>query len=566
MKINVYNSDKLSENIKLKKKKKHKVRNFLAATGAFVIAFSAFGVFGNSSHNNYTNTNLSSNNYTYSSTSSTTSSTSATSSTSSISSILNETEEYDGNMVSLDDDDLGEFHLYINNEKIAYDYDDLYNVDSAFQEAEKYSGLETNNHTTMIDLEDGKFTASKIYNTIIENNNAYMNSSEISSFKKASFKELDDSKVKEYCTIIANTLNDQIASNSSIDVDELRCVVGNLKMFSSPSTSIAYVNQDDVMVVSPDMVNVSTIIKQSEDTEYDVIVHETMHLIQKSCNDNINNKTQTGVSQHFDNLDVNSLDWSWFIEGSAENSMTNYTNHEATTYKYLISYLKSLNLATILDDNVDVNDLDNVNFNKDIDKFYDIFGCENDDDKKEVINMMYSVEVMQQQKDDFKDAYEAKYGLSLDDESNLITVQRELKASICQSLTKYFYKNLSNSVNQGKLTYGDLFFLIRTFEGDLNSHLDCSSEEKYTANKEFMEEYLKIQNEFFQEIADTTGKSLSEIINLYECYDYGLNDDLLRGIDTSKREFIIDRAKEVSSSNLNTISVMYDELSSSKVK
>jgi len=555
VKINVYNTDKLEKNVKLKKKKKHRLRNFIAAAGIFVASFSAFGMFDNAITNNSPNLDSTYNSsYTYSAPAST-----------SPSGELKSVGSYDSSAVHLDDDDLGEFHLYINNQDVVYHYDDLYGIDSALAE-ERNSKPSSDNHTSMIDLEDGKFTAASIYNAIIENNKAYLNDTSISSYKKASFTELDDSKIKEYCTIIANTLNDQIQTNPAIDINELRCVVGNLKMFSSPSTSIAYVNHDDLFVVSPSMVKVSTVIKQSDNTEYDVMVHETMHLIQKSCKDNLDGKTQVGVSQHFDNLNVNSLDWSWYIEGSAENAMSNYTQHEPTTYKYLISYLKSLNLATILDDNVSVHDLDNVNFDKDIQKFYEIFGCENEEDKKEVIRMMYSVEVMQQQKDDFKDAYQAKYGLSLDDEENLVPVQRELKASICESLTKYFYRNLGNAVNQGKLTYGDLFFLIRTFEGDLNSHLDCSSTEKFSTNEEFMKVYLGIQNEFFQEIADTTGKSLSEITSLFNGFEYGLNDSLLRDIDSSKRDFIIDRAKEVASSSHDSIATIYSNFTDSKVK
>lgn len=527
--INVYNTNKLNKKMKIKKKK-HCVRNAIFSIGILISVFS----FNYSQKDNNTATQNVNNNI-------------VECSTDSIEYSTNTLEDvgYDDNKVSLSESDMSDIRVAIDNTDVNYEYSNLYNIDRAL-EIDKKNLFEKKTHTSMIDLVNNKFDSNVLYNVIEENNKKYLSGDEISAYKRASYKELSSSKMKEYCDIITNTLNSEIKRNSEIDVDELRCVVGNIKMFSSPTTSIAYVSDDDVMVVSPNMVKVSTMIKKSEYTESDVLIHETEHLIQKSCKDNINNKTQVGVSKRYDTLDVNPLEWKWFYEATAENGMINNTGHEATTYKTYLSYLKSLMFSVLLDKDVKLNDLSDINLQKDDSKIYEIFNCENEKDKKELIEMMYSIDIIQSQREDFADVYLKSSGNDiLKDEDKLIKLQRNLKVSVCESLTKYFYENLSLRVNAGGLTFSDMFFLIRTFEGDLNSHLDCFDKEKYGDNKNFIQFYLNIQNKFFKELADSLGTDIEKITSLYSLYEYGKNDKLFSTFDLDEKEFILNRADEV---------------------
>lgn len=469
--------------------------------------------------------------------------------------------------LKLSKDDATLFNGYLSNINTVYEYDDFYGIDEALvKEASSYD-KKSEKHTNSIELKNGLFDVDSLINVVKKNNKEYLNSDVISAYKKASLKDLDDSEIRVLSECIVEGLNYEIKNHPEIDMDELKCVVGDLKMFSSSSTSNAYVNLDNVLVISPNMINLVQIMDNSRDAKRDILLHESKHLIQKSCVDNENNEKETkiGISHEWNDLDVNPLKWNWFYEASAEKAMCNQTGNDVITYKYLVSYLDSITMATVLKDNVSADQTEYLCFQRDPEKLYEQFGCTNDKEKKELIKMMYTIDVLQYEREDFYDKYNPVYG-EIETEDELVELQRKLKVSICETLTKKFYENLANYMVDNNMAMKDMFYVIRAFEVDINSHLDCASLEKADTNGPFMENYLKIQNNFFQYVADSSGLSQDEVISNYSSYVPNEDNKLLNGIDSSKKDFIVKRYKDVESKGDYSILEMNNMITSSNTK
>ena len=179
--------------------------------------------------------------------------------------------------------------------------------------------------------------------------------------------------------------------------------------------------------------------------------------------------------------------------------------------------------------------------------------------------MMYTIDVLQYEREDFYDKYNPVYG-EIETEDELVELQRKLKVSICETLTKKFYENLANYMVDNNMAMKDMFYVIRAFEVDINSHLDCASLEKADTNGPFMENYLKIQNNFFQYVADSSGLSQDEVISNYSSYVPNEDNKLLNGIDSSKKDFIVKRYKDVESKGDYSILEMNNMITSSNTK
>ena len=84
-------------------------------------------------------------------------------------------------------------------------------------------------------------------------------------------------------------------------------------MSTAPSSSNAYVNEDNVFMISQNMIKIASIIYQDNNVEKDTIIHECMHLIQKISGDPNKNYMQVGVSKKWNDLEVNPLEWKFLI-------------------------------------------------------------------------------------------------------------------------------------------------------------------------------------------------------------------------------------------------------------
>jgi hypothetical protein len=111
--------------------------------------------------------------------------------------------------------------------------------------------------------------------------------------------------------------------------------------------------------------------------------------------------------------------------------------------------------------------------------------------------------------------HEANYEFT---EDELTVLRIEMKASLCATLSKYFYENLAEKMTGESVSLTDLFLLISTWEADLNYHITYTDETRYDNVKNFLTGYNEIQTAFFERAAaalDIKPKELTESYNAY---------------------------------------------------
>lgn len=468
------------------------------------------------------------------------------------------------NVINYNNND--EFISYLNNLNTKYDYENLYNLDNSLSEYNKL--LLTDKHDGSL----SSITVDELMSKVLKNNEKYKKEN-----KSSIYRELKNKELRNLCEIIVNTVNDFIKDNDSIDVNRIKCILGDLKILSQRSSfNNAFVTDDNCLVMSPNMLKVAQLIN-GEGTDKDVLIHEINHLLQKGCNCDLNKnsnlKRNFGFSYGFKNIGVNSLDFSWIYEASAEKNMVNYTGHEPLAYKNRIGYLESLSLVNITNENYKVNDTEKLSFKRDLNDLYNYFNVSSDKDKREILNMMYSLEVMQTSPDDFYKNYKNQTGNEKNDEI-VDEINYTVKSSICSTLTKLFYRNLSNNIKNKNVTLGDVFYLIHLFENDLNNHLLYNSSKNYDYNKDFMITYIDIQNNFFNSLAKNKNYSQDNIIDMFNNYTVNvkLSDSAivsnysLNFLDNDKIKYLNQRQKDLSKEAANTIRICNVELTNQKQK
>ena len=439
------------------------------------------------------------------------------------------------------------FDTYLDENPPQYDYEKYYQINKALDKEANYKA-KNNNHDNKIELVDGKFDPDIITKVILKNNKEYFDNLSNTSLNKYTYKELSTSEISEASKIIADSLNYEIEHNKNLDLDELRCVIGNLKIYNSSGMGNAYVDAETgCMILSPNMIDVSGVMNEKGENNWeDVIIHESKHLCQIPCKDNyVNDYTVLGISKEWEDLEVNPLAWRWFYEGSAEKEMMNQTGRGAITYNNLVSYIDSLNLATILNEDSTMS-AEEIGLQSDNELLYEKFNCKNEQEKEEVIKMMYSIDIIQFGKEDFYN----QIGELKEDEINVL--DRNLKKGICGTLTRNFYDNLSNILKSKSMKTDDIFQLIRVFEGDINSHLKCENVERYEQNKEFMNYYINLQDSFFECLATSNGispKELKEDFLSYNPQDNYEFDNLTK----DQNKFINDRYNTIKNDAKNSI-------------
>ena len=126
---------------------------------------------------------------------------------------------------------------------------------------------------------------------------------------------------------------------------------------------------------------------------------------------------------------------------------------------------------------------------------------------------MFSLDIIETDNEEFLNK------LNLDSNSDeYIKIKRNLKTSVCETLSKYFYKSLASKIKSSNLKLNDIYFLITVFESDLDSHINYTTEEKYSDNKDFMRKYLDIQSNFFYYLSSDNKYTQAEIESLFDSY------------------------------------------------
>lgn len=449
-----------------------------------------------------------------------------------------------------------EFIDYINNNETNYTYEELYNIDIAYQKYQEVKDLKATKHTSKI----SEITEETLYETVKKNNKIFLEQKK-KEYVEGFYEEFSSKELKNFCKIIVDTINYYISKGKVEDLEEVKCILGNLKIFSKVTLTNAHVTDDNCLIISPSMIEAVKIKATSKDQDItkDVISHESYHMLQKGCSDNNKLKYSIGHSYKFEDLEVNPLYWNWFYEGSAEKGSNNYTGDTPLFYTYYVNYINTLSLTTILKDDNYVNQLEETTLSNSLDKFFDVFGCENETDKKEIIKMMYSLDIIETDDEGFIKAYNPNIT-----ETELIKVKRNLKVSVGKTLSKVFYKNLATQVKNGNLSLHDIYYLITIFESDMDTHLTYTDSEKYNENKEFINNYVEIQSNFFYFLSSNSKYSQNDIEIGFDNYAINLannqqNYDLTK-IEQSKKEFINEMYENLKNNRTEQIKDTYEKI------
>ena len=243
--------------------------------------------------------------------------------------------------------------------------------------------------------------------------------------------------------------------------------------------------------------------------------HEIYHLFQRMCPDaQIKDYTQIGPSQYFEDLAVNSLHWNWLYEAAAEKlTMNRWETMTALVYQNMVGYLKSLDLIAMLRPEYENAAVEELTLSVDPERLYAMSYAETEAERTEIVNLLYSIDYLQNNRDDLEPQIIDKDAVLADART---AAKIEMKNSIFLTFSKLFYRALAEQVMRGGVSLQDVFYLINAFEEDINYHSDMDEKpEKYTR---FLETYVPLQDAFFVMLADgdeTEARRLTDAFGSY---------------------------------------------------
>lgn len=385
-------------------------------------------------------------------------------------------------------------------------------------------------------ISNGQLDLYKLYNTVISNNNAYMNQdvNAINSFLSQASK----TEILNICNLIIETYN----KNPEIygDIEYISDTLSHLKIFKFPTSpeSAAVSDKDFILTFNPEMIKKFTnmqVFRNNTDDDVDVsktiFVHEAEHLLQKASNDfNYENGIETGFCRIYDktnvnSLNVNSLWYSWLLEGSAELKMTETLSATPKLYDIKISYIRSYNLSRIFEDSYDVNDLINSAFVNDLDSMFKKLNINDKDSRMEFLKLMYSIQITQYDVDDFWEFYEKQEGITLTKEEKE-SIRMDIRTEAVKNLSSKYYKGLAKALKEGKIKdLETLFYLMRIWELDCCGHLNFANEAEYEHAKDFIIWQDNVEKSFISAISNSNNMSYDELISKYDNYHMLLDVD-----------------------------------------
>lgn len=446
--------------------------------------------------------------------------------------------------VSMAKEDLDAFKDYLSTIEPYYEVEKLLQIDKALESEKNY--VPTLHHEKDIRSEDGHISLETLFSVVKKNNAEYYDKL---GPMQAFYDQFKDDEIRSICKFVAEVINEELKTGE-IDSARASCFVANLKIYKKTGPAMAAVNRHCVLSINPKMVKVGTIIGGEQNTKRNLLIHEIKHMLQYDCLEH-EDKYMIGISYRDESLEINPLFYSWLLEASAEKEMMNDTGDKNIIYAPQIGYMETLGLAFALDNNYKVGDISKVSMTWDREKFYSWFGLS----REEIIKMMYTIEIIQAEPDEFKKAYEKAYNEELTDEK-LLEIKMRIKGSFCESVSKIFYRNLADRIAQGNVTLEDTFYLIKIFESDMFSHLRYDSEIRRDRSIDYLKAYKALRENFFSSLK--VDELPYESIEAY-FDDYSMRITLagtereenysLQWLDEEKKVYIYERKLAVYSKN-----------------
>lgn len=437
--------------------------------------------------------------------------------------------------VQLTKNDYASFCEYLDYDNIECPYSELFDIETAMTEKESRT-FDVSEHTYNFFENSYYVEADKLYEVVSANNDQYMET-----FGKYFNKKLSGSKLKECCEFVADTLNWGIENIDGLDIDELGCILGNLKILQRDSTNLGEFDcKKDILNISPNMIKLKKERNGNANIYELTVSHETMHILQSRCTDVEQSEDDffIGTSYSFENLEINPLKTSWLYEASAELNATLRFDSEPTTYQYMIDNLETISLATVLSDNVKARQLEKLSFTHDVDTIYKQLEFQ---EKTKAIDFLYAIELMRKKPDDFKAVYESKCG-AIEDYSEFVKTTYE--PYFAEVISKLLYKNLAYQLTKNDMSLNDVFYIISLYELDLLKDIPLDNATVREQYSQVYEQYVDLQKTFFgyiQKYTDVDVESgFAEYQINYETDSVYANVSL-EWLNADKREYLLFR-------------------------
>ncbi len=272
------------------------------------------------------------------------------------------------------------------------------------------------------------------------------------------------------------------------------------------------------------------------------IIHETCHIIQSSSNaeqDFSGFAYRSGYCYCFsDDFKNQPLGLRLFFEGSAETiTNTEVSSREDSSYNDCVEYLDMIKLATLLDSDAKWDTFECLSLYGTLEDVFAYFNCETEEDNIEVLNMLCAMNYAANMKfcnESFMDKYEAKYGTDIKDREMRI---RYMFNTSTVMLSRIFYSNLVDFLQDKTLTVDELFTLITLYEHKITSTCFPFTEEVVVP---LINKYTEMQSEFFNVFAQKLGMTVPELQAIYDSYfkNATLDAHKVAGIDEAKATYM----------------------------
>lgn len=431
---------------------------------------------------------------------------------------LLDVDEYKLDTISIkfDNQTNNNFQNFISSINTNYKDSNLFNISQAL---DKYTSMSKPNIKSSGVINGNKVNGDKLFNIVNKNNKNFLYKD-----KTNKYTDIDSARLKSIVNIISQQINKQLNDNETININLLDNTLTNLKIFESTIFGNGCVENEDAKLCL-NFNSIDTLQKQNPDINMmeRVVQHESNHLIQVGYPKNDEFKYNLGICYSYNDLDINSLYWQWFAEGSAEKLTLKNIEDLPFNYRDHVKALESLTLAKIVNKNCNIGDIEKISLQKDLNKLFEYFNAATDKQKEEIIKMMFSYDIIFSNNKEFMEvAKESKGNFDL---IQLYDYQDELKGSIGITLSKMFYSDLSNLLVNQSTTLEEVYLLIRIFETELCRITDYDNTAKTEKNKNFVDEYCLIQNEFFNSLSGKTDMDKQKIKESYCAYSNSFCDN-----------------------------------------
>lgn len=424
-----------------------------------------------------------------------------------------------------------------------YIYADMYELEEVKSRLDFEVSVQSHQYCALD--ETGTLTPEHLRHLVTENNEAFLAS------EPFGYTSVEKDYITELCSFIVQVVNIMSEKYPDLDWNRVYCNLGNLKiLYKTGLLAYAQVNDDLILSLNASTAHMATVLN-GEDAFTQILAHEIIHIIQIGCVcENIENASRrAGISMYWDDFPLNTADWTWMVEGSAERHSCVITGIGAIAYQYKMDYLCSLTLSLLLRDSVKADTIECLSFYDDTELLFETFGCKTEEERDELLKMMITMQILQMQPENFHYLIKEQTGVDLkNDEEAMDQFSLSLKPAVCTTLAKEFYENLATFLQDNQISCNDLFFLLNLFEGHMFRHLSYTKEALEEINRPFMDNYRALREALFTALeADNPGMDL---FALYEDYSITSGNDLLNAdlsmLSEEKRTFLRERAQWLS--------------------